>query len=273
MLGDLRDPRHGRGAAARHRALRAAGDLQRAAPRARRLRRRAAQAHAPARAAVARRPRRAPRRGAGRAGAAGRGARATRRREIDGIAARAVVTDVGVDLICDAEQTAALDRRADRRAAPGRSREAAAEVLRVERGRPRYGVDLDDTTIPQEAGLNERAVSFTKGCYVGQETVARLFYKGKPNRHLRGLRLSAPVAPGTELTARRQARRPPRQRRRLARARPDRARARAPRGGARRRARRRSGDRDGRRAAVLTVTSREAPMRTLPRSCGDRAPG
>jgi tRNA-modifying protein YgfZ len=43
-------------------------------------------------------------------------------------------------------------------------------------------------------------VSFTKGCYVGQETVARLFYKGKPNRHLRGLRLSQPVASGTELT-------------------------------------------------------------------------
>jgi folate-binding protein YgfZ len=77
--------------------------------------------------------------------------------------------------------------------------EAAAEVLRVEAGRPRYGIDLDDTVIPQEAGLNERAVSFTKGCYVGQETVARLHYKGKPNRHLRGLRLSAPAAHGDEL--------------------------------------------------------------------------
>ena len=53
--------------------------------------------------------------------------------------------------------------------------------------------------IPQEAGLNERAVSFTKGCYVGQETVARLFYKGKPNRLLRGLRLSTPAAPGEAL--------------------------------------------------------------------------
>jgi folate-binding Fe-S cluster repair protein YgfZ len=42
-------------------------------------------------------------------------------------------------------------------------------------------------------------VSFTKGCYVGQETVARLFYRGKPNRHLRGLRLSAPVAAGAPL--------------------------------------------------------------------------
>ena len=56
------------------------------------------------------------------------------------------------------------------------------EALRIERGRPRYGIDLDDSVIPQEAGLNERAVSFTKGCYVGQETVARLYYRGKPNR-------------------------------------------------------------------------------------------
>src|SRR5206468_12433561 len=53
--------------------------------------------------------------------------------------------------------------------------------------------------IPQEAGLNDRAVSFTKGCYVGQETVARLHYKGKPNRHLRGLRLSEPAASGSVL--------------------------------------------------------------------------
>src|SRR5947199_106041 len=78
--------------------------------------------------------------------------------------------------------------------------EEAVEIARVERGRPRYGAELDDNTIPQEAGLNERAVSFTKGCYVGQETVARLFYRGKPNRHLRGLRLSAPASSGDELT-------------------------------------------------------------------------
>ncbi len=42
-------------------------------------------------------------------------------------------------------------------------------------------------------------MSFAKGCYVGQETVARLFYKGKPNRHLRGLRLSAPAPTGAAL--------------------------------------------------------------------------
>jgi folate-binding protein YgfZ len=53
---------------------------------------------------------------------------------------------------------------------------------------------MTSATIPQEAGIEGRAVSFTKGCYIGQETVARLHYKGKPNRHLRGLRLEAPVS-------------------------------------------------------------------------------
>jgi tRNA-modifying protein YgfZ len=74
-----------------------------------------------------------------------------------------------------------------------------AECVRIESGRPRLGYDMDAETMPQEAGINERAVSFTKGCYVGQETVARLHYKGKPNRHLRGLRLSEPVERGTDI--------------------------------------------------------------------------
>lgn len=119
--------------------------------------------------------------------------------QVDGIALVLVSTDVGVDLIVDSSQTGALSHALLARGARAVAEEAV-ETLRIEQGRPRYGADLDDTTIPQEAGLNDRAVSFTKGCYVGQETVARLFYKGKPNRHLRGLRLSAPVAPGTELT-------------------------------------------------------------------------
>lgn len=118
--------------------------------------------------------------------------------EIDGIAALAVRTDVGIDLLCDAADTPELSAALSARGAAPIS-EQAAECLRVERGRPRYGVDLDDSVIPQEAGLNERAVSFTKGCYVGQETVARLYYKGKPNRHLRGLRLSEPASSGERL--------------------------------------------------------------------------
>ena len=116
--------------------------------------------------------------------------------EIGGVPVRLVATAVGVDLICDAAHTDAVKTAlAD---VPEVS-EAAAEVVRVESGRPRYGLDLDDSVIPQEAGLNERAVSFTKGCYVGQETVARLHYRGRPNRHLRGLRLSAPAPTGEPL--------------------------------------------------------------------------
>jgi tRNA-modifying protein YgfZ len=118
--------------------------------------------------------------------------------EIDGIAALAVRTDIGIDLICDAAHIDALAHALNERGATPAS-EQAAEILRIEQGRPRYGIDLDETVIPQEAGLNERAVSFTKGCYVGQETVARLYYKGRPNRHLRGLRLSEQVPAGAEL--------------------------------------------------------------------------
>ena len=77
----------------------------------------------------------------------------------------------------------------------------AAEIIRVESGRPRFGREMTTATIPEEAGINERAVSFSKGCYIGQETVARLHYKGKPNRRLRGIRLSAPVAAGAPIRA------------------------------------------------------------------------
>jgi tRNA-modifying protein YgfZ len=111
---------------------------------------------------------------------------------------RLIRTDVGLDTLFESSATEAV-RGALMGAGAVAASEAAAEIVRVERGRPRYGIDLDESTIPQEAGLNERAVSFTKGCYVGQETVARLHYRGKPNRHLRGLRLSEPVQSGTEM--------------------------------------------------------------------------
>src|SRR5829696_8699667 len=123
----------------------------------------------------------------------------TLRAEIAGHPVVLVATDLGVDVFCDAAVTDGV-RAALLAAGAAEVAEAAAEIVRIESGRPRYGVDLDQNVIPQEAGLNERAVSFTKGCYVGQETVARLYYRGKPNRHLRGLRLSAAVEPGTPLT-------------------------------------------------------------------------
>jgi tRNA-modifying protein YgfZ len=94
-----------------------------------------------------------------------------------------VATDLGIDVI--GERPDLPEASAD-----------TAEILRIESGRPRLGFELGDDVIPQEAGINERAISFTKGCYVGQETVARLFYKGKPNRHLRGIELEDPVERG-----------------------------------------------------------------------------
>jgi folate-binding protein YgfZ len=119
-------------------------------------------------------------------------------RLVAGLPTRVVRTHVGVDLLCRAEDAEALRLALEDNGAIAVSDEVA-ECLRVEQGRPRYGIDLDDSVIPQEAGLNERAVSFTKGCYVGQETVARLHYRGKPNRHLRGLLLSGPASQDDEL--------------------------------------------------------------------------
>jgi tRNA-modifying protein YgfZ len=118
--------------------------------------------------------------------------------QLEGIGCLTVRTDAGVDLFCESEDTERLKDTLLERGAASVSTEAA-ECVRIESGRPRFGIDIDESTIPQEAGLNERAVSFTKGCYVGQETVARLHYRGKPNRHLRGLRLSAPALAGMEV--------------------------------------------------------------------------
>lgn len=105
----------------------------------------------------------------------------------------------GLDVLCEAQSVEEV-HSALLAAGAEQVGEAAAETVRVEQGVPRYGVDLDETVIPQEADLNERAVSFTKGCYVGQETVARLYYKGKPNRLLRGLRLDRQAAPGDQIS-------------------------------------------------------------------------
>jgi tRNA-modifying protein YgfZ len=106
-----------------------------------------------------------------------------------------VRTDLGIDVLCGRARADEL------RAELGVEEVSpeAAECLRIESGRPRLGIDMDAETMPQEAGINERAVDFEKGCYVGQETVARLHWRGKPNRHLRGLRLSEPVERRTDV--------------------------------------------------------------------------
>ena len=81
----------------------------------------------------------------------------------------------------------------------------ALEALRVEAGVPSYGAELTEEIIPTEAfeaiGMMPRAISFTKGCYTGQEVIVRIAHRGHVNRNLRGLRLGAAVAPvpGTPL--------------------------------------------------------------------------
>jgi folate-binding protein YgfZ len=107
----------------------------------------------------------------------------------------AVGTALGIDLIAEANNAERLHAALAEAGAVEVDPEAV-EVLRIEAGTPRFGAEMDSGTMPAEAGIVEAAVNFEKGCYIGQETVARLHYRGKPNRHLRGLRLSAPAAPG-----------------------------------------------------------------------------
>jgi len=76
----------------------------------------------------------------------------------------------------------------------------AVDRLRIECGIPRQGIDMDAATIPQEALLERDAISFTKGCFLGQELVCRIDSRGHVNRLLRIVELPAPVAPGTTVT-------------------------------------------------------------------------
>jgi folate-binding protein YgfZ len=118
---------------------------------------------------------------------------------VGGIECLAAGTALGIDLIVPPGDAESL-RRGLNQAGAVEVGADAAEILRIEAGTPRFGAEMDSSTMPAEAGIVETAVDFEKGCYIGQETVARLHYRGKPNRRLRGLRLSAPVATDTPLS-------------------------------------------------------------------------
>ena len=109
-----------------------------------------------------------------------------------------VGTGDGVDLILPSGESERL-RRALLDAGAAEVDPEAAEILRIENGRPRFEAEMSAETMPAEAGIVDDAVSFTKGCYIGQEPVARLHHRGRPNRHLRGLRLGAPAQAGSAL--------------------------------------------------------------------------
>jgi folate-binding protein YgfZ len=77
--------------------------------------------------------------------------------------------------------------------------EEELERRRIEARTPRWGREIDDRVLPAEAGLTDTHVSFTKGCYPGQEPIARLHYRGKANRALRVLEVEGSPAPDTEV--------------------------------------------------------------------------
>jgi folate-binding protein YgfZ len=80
--------------------------------------------------------------------------------------------------------------------------ESLFHTLRIEAGMPLFGVDFDDRNLPQEVGRNDQAISFTKGCYLGQETVARIDAMGHVNQQLAGVRFAGEALPeiGADLT-------------------------------------------------------------------------
>ncbi len=106
----------------------------------------------------------------------------------------------GFDLLVPPALLATVDRALG--AIPGlvTGTESAWHVARVESGRPEWGRDMNDTTIPQEANLETlHAISFDKGCYTGQETVARIHFRGHVNRHLRVLTSAEPLPVPSEI--------------------------------------------------------------------------
>ena len=116
----------------------------------------------------------------------------------------ASVPDLGVegyDLFAPVESALVLWTRLVSAGAVPTGR-AAEDIARVEAGRPRWGTDMDESTLAAEANFDALAgISYTKGCYTGQETVARLHFRGHANRFLRGLRSAEPIPRGAQLFA------------------------------------------------------------------------
>jgi folate-binding protein YgfZ len=132
------------------------------------------------------------------AGAPAVGAGENRTAVVAGVECLLAGTVDGLDLVCDSTDGPRL-REGLIAAGAAEVDFEAAEIVRIEAGRPRFGADMGPESMPAEAGIVEAAVSFTKGCYIGQEPVARLHHRGRPNRTLRGLALDAPTGAGAAL--------------------------------------------------------------------------
>ena len=97
------------------------------------------------------------------------------------------------------DATAAMQVLEDAGAAP--TSEDELEAIRIAQGVPRWGYEMDLKTFPQEAGIEERAVHFDKGCYVGQEAMAKIHFRGKVNRRLALIQSEAGLQRGAEIVA------------------------------------------------------------------------
>ena len=117
------------------------------------------------------------------------------------VAVVAASDDLGVPAFDLYIERPCLDQLSSALAAAGATKAGPEdwEVLRVEAGRPAFGADMDGTTIPLEAGIDSRAISFTKGCYPGQEVVIRVVHRGHGRiaRRIAGLVIDGAEVPGT----------------------------------------------------------------------------
>ena len=110
------------------------------------------------------------------------------------LAAGVAIPVPGFDLLGSTDALRAAKEHHARKGAKPASPEAY-ETARVEAGVPRFGADITPENFPAEARILERAVSFSKGCYPGQETVAKMHYRGHPNRTLHRLTIEGPLPP------------------------------------------------------------------------------
>jgi len=106
----------------------------------------------------------------------------------------------GDGALAELETPAGVERLLAAAPGNGAASEADWELARIEAGMPRFGREFDGASMPAAAGLETRAISFTKGCYPGQEPVARLHYRGHANRGVRGVRFDGgPASPAAEV--------------------------------------------------------------------------
>ncbi|MFN2594543.1 MAG: folate-binding protein YgfZ [Actinomycetota bacterium] len=121
--------------------------------------------------------------------------------DIDGVHVLQASRAVGVDAAyvwTQRDEVGGLMDRLESRGFEAASEEEL-EASRIDAGVPRWGFEMNEKTIPQEAGIDDWAVHYSKGCYVGQEAMAKIHFRGKPNRRLAQLQGDSDLQPGADV--------------------------------------------------------------------------